>query len=101
MQSAQEPTDTDRSECRGVRLRFDLISKPLVERQSRVPGRVGRLAIQVLHRTGGLICNSLGLALGIACNATKAFLDLPADIFGGACYSVFVHDFCVPEKMIP
>ena len=46
MQSPQEPTDADRNQRGGVRLRLDLIAEPFVERQSRVAGRVGRLAIR-------------------------------------------------------
>jgi hypothetical protein len=99
MQSAQEPTDTERSQCRGIRLRLDLASKPFIKRQSRVAGRIGRLAIEVLRRAGSLIYDSLGLAFGIARNTPKAFFDLAADVFGRACYSVFIHD-CIPEKVL-
>jgi hypothetical protein len=92
MQSAQEPTDAQRSQRSGIRLRLDLASKPFIKRQSRVTGRIGRLAIEILGRAGSLIYDSLGLAFGIARNTPKAFFDLAADVFGSTRYSVFIHD---------
>jgi hypothetical protein len=96
MQSAQEPTDTDRNQCSGVRLRLDLIADPFVKRQSRFTGRVGRLPVEILRCAGRLVCESLDLAFGIARNTTKAFFDLAADISGSTRYSVFIHD-CFPK----
>jgi hypothetical protein len=92
MQSPQEPTDAQRSQRSGVRLRLDLASKPFIKRQSRVAGRIGRLAIQVLRCAGSLIYDALDLAFAIARNTSKTFFDLAADVFGSACYSIFIHD---------
>jgi hypothetical protein len=92
MQSAQKPANTDRNEGGGVRLRLNLVPEPFVERRSRVTGRVGRLAVKVLRCAGGLIDDSIDLAFGIAGKAPKTFFDLAAEVFGSACYSVFIHD---------
>lgn len=99
MQSAQEPPNTDRNEGSGVRLRLNLVPEPFVKRRGCVTGRVGRLAVEVLRCAGSLIYDSIDLAFGIARKTPKAFFDLAAEVFGSACYSVFIHD-CISLKVI-
>src|SRR5579862_1383855 len=98
MRPAEKPTQR---QCDGngrVRFVLDGVANDIFERRCRLSHAFGRtvrrifgLPVEILGGTLSLVDDALDLALGVARDTTKSFLDLAACVPGRASHSMFVH----------
>src|ERR1700756_3876468 len=92
MHSAEQPANSQCNDGSRIRLGFDCVAQPCVERRCRLTSHVAGLSVKLLCSASRLVHCAFDPGFGIAGYASDALLN-PATILPRSTFNlIFVHD---------
>jgi hypothetical protein len=93
VQSAEQPADSERHDGSCVRLSFNAVPQPGIERGRSLSSGVSRLTVKILCGAGRLIHETFGFCLRVTGGATDSLLNRAAEVSGRSLQTILIHGY--------